>query len=165
MPERDVINRDDPGLALVSEGHGSPFDGLTVAQARIVNHAFGGLKVLVGGGRQTLGLYVFGGIRLPGQWGRVMEYPGDLILHNVGEDGRVRPGSARVLSAALVTVFVAVQMEPDYLCSQCGETILPGEKVYDVGGLGRQPNGVAFMRGDEYEWEQRFECKRCWWEQ
>lgn len=163
MPERHVVERDDVNLALVSEGNGSPFDGLTVAQARIVNDAFGGLKVLVAGGRDPgPALYVFGCIQTVGGWRRSYQYPGDLVLHYVGEDGRVTPGSTRILSATLVTAFVATQMEPDYLCSQCGTTILPGEKVYDLGGLGRQPNGVALMRGDEYEWEQRFECKDCW---
>ena len=140
----------------------SPFAGITIERARLVRSALGGLKVSVATLDRGPRLHVFRSIRLPGDRGTAMSMIGDLILGDVDSEGREGCGS-RVLSMSLVTAFEVVQREPDYVCWQCGGTILPNEKVYDLGGLGRHPNGVAIMNHGEYEWEQRFECRTCWW--
>lgn len=134
----------------------SVFAGLTIAKAKIINSALTGLKVLVAAS-YGLGRYRFVRITLPGDWqSGSLAGPGDLILAAVRDNGRKGCGT-RIVSASLIRVFAVVQHDPDYICSQCGATILHGEKIHDRGGLGNH----VYDDGT-FEWEQRFECADCW---
>lgn len=147
-----------------AEAHGSPFAGMTVTQALLLNSAVCGLPVEVFGGRQDEGrpeVYIFSGIRVSGSYGGPFECIGDLILtraERLDDCWVPRYGIRRVLSAVLVRRFTVLSIEPTYhVCSACGTAVPLTEKVYDVGGLGQD-----LLADGDWEWQQRIECKDCW---
>lgn len=119
----------DSGPPLACEAPGSPFDGMTVAQAEVLNGALTHRRVIVGGGKFTpddVGEYVFlrmflptdrgwfgGGI--PAGWAAMF----DLYLLRVGEDHRPVGGSYRVVSPALIWMFLTVEAPELSRCHVC----------------------------------------------
>jgi hypothetical protein len=163
----------DENEVVVSElAHGSPFAGMTVEQARVMNSALAGLPVEVYGGRFDTypKAYIFGGMALPGMWTRTpLEMVGDLTLYEserVDDHYLPRAGLSRVLSASLVRKFTVLAGDPQYrYCQACGKAMPLTEKVWDRACLGsdKLPPGTYGNPEGEFEWAHGFECKACWY--
>lgn len=165
----------DPHTVIVSRWAGSPFAGMTISQARLMNSALAGLPVEVYGGKSwgtagpAVGVYIFGGMLVPGYWKRTpFEEAGDLTLYEserVADCYLPRPGLSRVLSATLVERFDVLAIEPQFrYCETCGKRMPLTEKVYDTASLGnaKLPPGT-YGEEEPFEWAHRFECHDCWW--
>jgi hypothetical protein len=137
---------------------GSPFDGITLAKAHVLNDAIGYRRVEVIGGKGELKHkpveYVFHRVLLPGS---VTTDPfsgiGDLELWR-WENGMGHRHTTRVLSMGLVRSFKVIEAPELSPCIQCG-ALLAQSELKDAGPL--------FWDGDiDYDYESRLECKMCW---
>lgn len=146
--------------AVLVTAPGSPFDGITIEKARIVNSAIGWRRVEVIGGKFSVTRrpteYVFHRVVLPGH---LVDDPfvqiGDMELWDWdGERERGGVGSRRTLSLDLVKSFRVLEAEELSSCSQCG-VLLPTSRFVDA--------GPAYWGGhDERDYFSRYECERCW---
>jgi hypothetical protein len=175
----DAVEMPREDEAVVSPlAYGSPFAGITLAQARILNSALAGLPVEVYGGARASGpeVYIFAGMVLPSPSGRsfgpswmLFAAVGDLVLDHAERlpDGgwASRGGSSRILSAALVRRFDVLAIEPTYrVCETCGRRMGLTEKVFDQACLGNEklPAGTYGHEHGEFEWSHWIECRACW---
>lgn len=137
----------------------SPFNGITLAQAEAFNDAFGWRRVEIIGGKPNSTLrhkpveYVLHRVLLPGMRAQdPFASVGDLELWTWRND-RCERWLTRVLSMSLVRSFKTIEAPELSSCYQCS-AVLAQSELKDAGPL--------FWDGDDYDYESRLECKRCY---
>lgn len=135
----------------------SPFDGMTIGQARVLNGALSWCRVEVTGGKfpstRRPEQFVFQRILLPGDRPTFGAMVGDLELWGWDEErDEAKRWLGRIISPSLVRSFRVIEAPELSCCSQCF-SVLPQSKLIDA--------GPAYFSGDWCDYQSRLECRPC----